>query len=103
IREGKGKRDRVVPIGERALTWLDKYVREVRPEFVTGVDPGFLFLSPMGERILDDTLSEWVSALVKRSGVGKKGSCHMFRHTMATAMLENGADIRCIQLILGHA
>ena len=103
IRQGKGKRDRVVPIGERALGWIDRYLQELRPELVVPPDEGTVFLTDTGERFKPDHLSGLVRDLVDRAGLGKTGSCHLFRHTMATLMLENGADIRFIQEMLGHA
>ncbi len=101
IRQGKGKKDRYVPIGARALLWLDKYLVDVRPEHET-TDVNALFLEPTGEPLDPDRLSRIVRAYVEQSGVQKKGRCHLFRHTMATLMLEGGADIRYIQQILGH-
>jgi len=103
IREGKGKRDRVVPVGERALGWLDLYLRDARVQFVVPPDRGILFLSQRGRRIRANRLSELVRGYVKAADIGKRGSCHLFRHTMATLMLEGGADIRDIQEMLGHA
>jgi integrase/recombinase XerD len=103
IRQGKGKKDRMVPIGERALAWVAKYRETARPELVMGGDEGILFLNSMGGRLGLGYLTMMVRDYVDKSGVGKEGSCHMWRHTMATLMLENGADTRVIQAILGHA
>lgn len=101
--EGKGKRDRLIPIGERALAWIGKYLSEVRPQLSLAADEGVLFLALTGERIDPRSLGQMVADYVKRSGVDKSGSCHLFRHTMATLMLENGADVRFVQVMLGHA
>jgi len=103
IRQGKGKKDRMVPIGERAVRWIDKYAGEVRRELVLAPDDGVLFLTQEGEPLSTVRLSQLVRDYVRRAEVGKTGACHLFRHTMATAMLENGADIRYIQEMLGHA
>lgn len=103
IRQGKGKKDRMIPIGERALAWIEKYKESGRPELVSGRDDGTLFLSNLGEAFCPNRMTQLVRDYVDRSGVEKKGSCHMFRHTMATLMLEGGADIRFIQAMLGHA
>lgn len=103
IREGKGKRDRVVPIGERALAWVEKYLYEVRPELVCGIDEGVLFLTNTGEAFTPGRLTQMVRRRVRAAELGKSGSCHLFRHTAATLMLEGGADIRFIQALLGHA
>jgi integrase/recombinase XerD len=103
VREGKGRKDRVIPIGSRALAWIDKYLADVRPDLASGADDGTLFLSTYGQRLGVERLAEIVREAVNDSGIGKRGSCHMFRHTMATLMLENGADVRFIQAMLGHA
>lgn len=103
IREGKGKKDRVIPIGERALAWVEKYIIEVRPRFVTEPDEGWLFLTTLGTPLSLTNISHTVRGYIVAAGLDKRGSCHMFRHAMATAMLEGGADIRYIQQMLGHA
>ena len=103
IREGKGKKDRVVPIGERALWWIGRYRRDVRPRLAGDVVRGALFVNDVGERLSGSWLTDLVRGYVERSGVKKRGACHLFRHTCATLMLEGGADIRFIQELLGHA
>jgi integrase/recombinase XerD len=100
---GKGKKDRVVPIGERALAWVDKYLREARPQLVMEPDEGTIFLSIEGGPFHLDRMSKLVRDYVEQANLGKCGACHMLRHTMATLMLENGADIRFIQEMLGHS
>lgn len=102
VRQGKGNKDRVLPLGERAKVWLAAYRDRVRPGLVAGRDPGVLFLSRHGRAIDPKRLSEKVRGYVKESGIGKPGSCHLLRHTAATLMLEGGADIRFIQALLGH-
>jgi integrase/recombinase XerD len=103
VREGKGKKDRVIPLGERAGAWLGKYLADVRPSLVIEPDHRTLFLTYLGQSFSPDCLSQLVRGYIEASGVGKKGACHLFRHTMATLMLENGADVRFIQAMLGHA
>jgi len=103
VRQGKGRKDRIVPIGERALAWIAKYLDEVRPELATGEDDGTLFLSNLGLPFGVNRLTHLVRDYVDAAQIGKHGSCHLFRHTMATLMLEGGADIRYIQAMLGHA
>ena len=103
IRQGKGKKDRMVPIGERAVKWTERYLYDVRPDFIVGPDEGFLFLTGQGESFTPNRLTQLVRNYVNQADIGKKGACHLFRHTMATLMLENGADIRYVQEILGHA
>lgn len=103
VRLGKGKKDRVVPVGERALTWLGRYLDEVRTVFVVGPDRGVLFLEKTGKPLALARLTQLMRRYIDRAALGKTGACHVFRHTMATLMLEHGADVRVIQEILGHA
>jgi integrase/recombinase XerD len=103
VRQGKGKKDRMVPIGERAIAWVGRYLEDVRPKLVMPPDDGTLFLGATGEELDPNWLSQWVHRYVDAADIGKRGACHLFRHTMATLMLENGADVRYIQEMLGHA
>ena len=103
IRQGKGKKDRMIPIGERALAWVEKYRDEVRPDLTLGDDDGALFLTAQGVAFTPNRLTQLVRWQIDAADIGKRGSCHLFRHTMATLMLENGADVRYIQAMLGHA
>lgn len=104
IRQGKGKKDRVIPIGDRAVAWIEKYLNDARPRLALEPDDaGTLFLSADGEEISRDHLTFMVRGYIAQAKIGKMGACHLFRHTMATLMLENGADIRFIQQMLGHA
>ncbi len=103
IRQGKGRRDRMIPIGERAAAWVAKYSADVRATLEVPPDAGVLFLTKEGLDFTPDHLSGLVSRYVDAADMAKRGSCHLFRHTMATLMLEGGADIRFIQQMLGHA
>lgn len=103
IRLGKGKKDRMCPMGERAFAWVRRYIDQSRPHLVTGHDDGTLFLSENGARLDTRRLSALVKSHIDAADLGKRGSCHLFRHTCATLMLENGADVRFIQQLLGHA
>jgi integrase/recombinase XerD len=108
IRQAKGKKDRYVPIGERGSAWLRKYISEARPKLACEPDDLTVFLTTDGAPFDNrDYLSlivrkHVVDALTVDGVPGKRGSCHLFRHTMATHMHENGADIRFIQQMLGH-
>lgn len=102
IRQGKGKKDRMVPIGARAISWIERYLCNVRPGLAVEPDDMTLFLSQYGEPISRDHLSGMVHDYVEAANVGKGGGPHLLRHTMATLMLENGADLRFLQEILGH-
>jgi integrase/recombinase XerD len=103
IRQGKGKKDRIIPLGDRTALWIRKYLDESRPTLVSEPDDKVVFLSNAGEAFSLDYLTEMVRGYVDAAEIGKRGACHLFRHTMATLMLEGGADIRFIQAMLGHA
>lgn len=103
VSQGKWGKDRWVPISDRALTWVRRYREEVRPKTIRPPDDGTLFLTRNGMPFNESWLSTTISHHVRKARLGKSGSCHLFRHTMATLMLENGADIRFIQAMLGHA
>jgi len=101
VRQGKGGKDRLVPIGTRACTWIEKYLLEIRPQQVRNDDVKILFLTQYGGPFHPDVLTRVVRRYIRQAGF-ERGACHLFRHSMATSMLENGADIRYIQAILGH-
>lgn len=102
VRQGKGKKDRYVPVGERAIAWVEKYIREARQEIAIEPDDMTVFLTAQGEPFSRDHLTWTVRTHIVNAKIGKVGACHLLRHTMATHMHENGADIRHIQVILGH-
>jgi len=103
VRQGKGKKDRLLPLGLRAAAWVRKYIEDARSLIVIEPDERDLFLSNSGTAMSPATLGNLVHTYIKQSGIDKSGSCHLFRHAMATLMLENGADIRYVQEMLGHA
>ena len=104
IREGKGSKDRLVPLGERALHWVQKYLDAARPLLAWNAAGHDAVPGPGGHGAVArrGCRRTW-SPYVERAELGKRGGCHLFRHTMATLMLEGGADIRFIQAMLGHA
>lgn len=103
VRQGKGRKDRVLPIGRRALLWLQKYLADVRPRLVERSDSTRLFVSCHGRPFGRNNLSLLVRGYYDRAGITKPGSCHLLRHTTATLMMENGADLRSLQELLGHS
>lgn len=103
VRRGKGGKGRFVPIGERALAWVSKYETQARPLLQHDPHEAALFLNIDGKRLSMGALSWRVRSYLDKAGIHKAGACHLFRHTMATAMLDNGADVRHVQEMLGHA
>jgi integrase/recombinase XerD len=109
IRLGKGKKDRMVPIGERACAWIEKYLYTIRPNYLDEPEHGVLFLAKHGGPMDGKQLSGIVKKAIERADLERfkdthpNAACHLFRHACATHMLENGADIRYIQALLGHA
>ena len=103
VREGKGAKDRCIPIGKRALVWVRRYLEDSRPKLLTHDTEHHLFLNAHGDAFTPSYLGHTVKRIIKAAGLDRKGGCHLFRHAMATHMLENGAELRYIQAILGHA
>ncbi len=103
VRSGKGAKDRYVPIGERALFWVRLYVELARPLLVQDRPTDCLFLSSAGTPLCPDWLCRQVRRYLAEGGIEKRGSCHLLRHSVATLMMEGGADIRFVAELLGHA
>ena len=112
IRQGKGAKDRVVPIGERACRWIEKYLTAIRPLYLEASgepDDGTLFLARHGQGMQGKQLSGIVKKTIEAAQLERfkethpNAACHLFRHACATHMLEAGADIRYIQALLGHS
>jgi integrase/recombinase XerD len=102
VRQGKGARDRHVPIGDRAISWVERYCDHARGCFAPTPDVDTLFLTVTGGRFAPDVLSRMVTAYIRVGAPAKHGSCHLFRHTAATLMLDAGADVRYVAEMLGH-
>ena len=90
------------PIGIRAIRWVDKYIYESRVYFVDKPDCGTLFLTNSGTKFVPDLMGNLVRKIIDKAEITKKGSCHIFRHSFATLLLDSGADIRSIQKMMGH-
>ena len=103
VRLGKGRKDRVVPIGPRALSWVENWIQDVRPKLVKDSSDRSLFVSKNGRRLGPNYMSNLVKRYMKTVGITYRGACHLLRHTAATLMMENGADLRSLQEFLGHA
>jgi integrase/recombinase XerD len=101
--EGKGRKDRIVPIGRIACRYLENYIKSVRPELVTDPHNDHLFLTMRGNKFSKNVVWELIKKYTKKAKIRKNVHPHTFRHSCATAMLKNKADIRTIQKLLGHA
>ena len=102
MRHGKGGRDRHVPIGVDARRWVARYRDQVRPLLSGGREVQTLFITNKGAAFSNDVLSRTVGAYIRAGSPGTNGSCHLFRHTVATLMLDRGADVRYVGELLGH-
>jgi integrase/recombinase XerD len=102
INAGKGGKDRVVPLGRIACRYLENYIKSVRPELIKDPYNNHLFLSARGNRLSKNMVWELVKKYARKARIKKSVSPHTFRHTCATAMLRNKADIRAVQELLGH-
>ncbi|MBL4828252.1 MAG: site-specific tyrosine recombinase XerC [Spongiibacteraceae bacterium] len=104
VREGKGHKDRLLPVGELACQWLEKYLMDARSELLLHWDStDALFIDDYGEGYNADRLGRIIKKYLNKAEIRVEGGAHLLRHAMATHMLENGADIRFIQAMLGHS
>ena len=106
---GKGAKERIVLISDRAKNYLIQYINTARkliaPEYNTGEinEDTPLFINSTGFRLQNKTIRNVVNEIVERIELPKKVTPHVFRHSFATRLIENGADLRVVQELLGHA
>lgn len=100
---GKGSKERVVPLGEVAQDWILKYKEEARPKLLKGHSSSALFLSTRGSAMSRQMVWVLLKAAARGAGIAKDLSPHTLRHSFATHLLEHGADLRSVQLLLGHS
>jgi integrase/recombinase XerD len=100
---GKGNKERVTPVGRTAIGAIQRYLESGRPKLVTPKTPANVFLSQRGGPFASSTLWSRIKRRARRSNIGRNITPHMIRHSFATHLLENGADLRVIQELLGHA
>lgn len=100
---GKGSKERLVPLGEEAIAWLERYSREARPLLLAGKPSDVLFPSLRGEQMTRQTFWHRIKQQARVAGIAKPLSPHTLRHAFATHLLNHGADLRVVQMLLGHS
>jgi integrase/recombinase XerD len=100
---GKGNKERLVPIGEQARILLEEYLDQIRPQLLHGRTSPSLFITMQGKAMTRNRYWQILNDIALHSGIRKKISPHALRHSFATHLLENGADLRSVQLMLGHS
>jgi integrase/recombinase XerD len=100
---GKGGRERLVPIGDEALAWLRRYVADGRPALIKGRETDLMFPSLRGREMTRQTFWHAIKKYVALAGIVRNVSPHTLRHAFATHLINHGADLRAVQMMLGHA
>jgi integrase/recombinase XerD len=100
---GKGSKERLVPVGEEALRWVQRYMAGARGELLNGIPSDVLFPSRRGTQMTRQTFWYRIKIYAQRAGIRKHLSPHTLRHAFATHLLNHGADLRVVQMLLGHS
>ncbi len=100
---GKGNKERLVPMGENAVDWIDRYLRYGRPELASGVTVDTVFMSNRGQMMTRKAFWQRIKIYAVKAGLSVNVTPHMLRHAFATHLLNHGADLRSLQMLLGHA
>lgn len=100
---GKGSKERLVPLGEEAIAWIRQYLKEARPELLGGRAAGDLFVTTRGAAMTRQMFWHLLRRYAAQAGLKKSISPHTLRHAFATHLLNHGADLRVVQLLLGHS
>lgn len=100
---GKGNKERIIPIGDIAAQWLERYFADSRPKLVKNKELPEVFVNFHGNKLTRQGIWKNIKAIVKEAGIQKDVTPHTLRHSFATHLLENGADLRMVQELLGHS
>ena len=100
---GKGSKERLVPVGEEALSWIRRYIDSARPDILAGRQVDALFVTSRGASMTRQAFWHLIRRYADRAGIRKGISPHTLRHAFATHLLNHGADLRVVQMLLGHA
>jgi integrase/recombinase XerD len=100
---GKGNKERLVPMGEEAVVWVERYLRDGRAELLNGKSSDIVFPSQRGEQMTRQTFWHRIKHQAQVAGIAKSLSPHTLRHAFATHLLNHGADLRVVQMLLGHS
>ena len=100
---GKGNKERIVPLGRKAIMWLKRYIEKERPYFLKRRFTNVLFLSRLNKRISRQSIWKMIKRYARKARIRKEIRPHILRHSFATHLLERGADLRSVQEMLGHS
>ena len=100
---GKGNRERLIPLGEEAVRWLNEFARSARGEILLERSTDYLFPTRRGDRMTRQAFWHIIKRYARKAGIDRDLSPHTLRHAFATHLLNNGADLRVVQMLLGHS
>lgn len=100
---GKGDRQRIIPLGEEAIVWLERYLAEARPDILNGRETAYLFPTSRSESMTRQAFWHLIKRYANRAQIQQDLSPHTLRHAFATHLLNHGADLRVVQMLLGHS
>ncbi|MEE9354341.1 MAG: site-specific tyrosine recombinase XerD [Methylococcaceae bacterium] len=100
---GKGNKERLVPMGEVAMEWLQRYIKTIRPDVIRDRQSSFVFITHHGKAMTRQAFWHIIKRMAQKVEITKSLSPHTLRHAFATHLLNHGADLRVVQLLLGHS
>jgi integrase/recombinase XerD len=100
---GKGAKERLVPLGEIALDWIERYLARARPRLLQGRTAAVLFVTRQGRGMTRQAFWHLIRRHARKAGISQPLSPHVLRHAFATHLIDHGADLRVVQMLLGHS